>query len=96
MFNPGQILSISTSRAAFVGKSHHIITGRFRDAFITEANEFTACCLDDAELPMTLEGAINAVRIGAALQESFITGKKIEFDENGLRIWDRGITRARI
>jgi hypothetical protein len=45
---------------------------------------------------MTLEGAVNAVRIGAALQESWITGKKIEFDENGLRIWDRGITRARI
>ncbi|KAF7596494.1 hypothetical protein BBP40_001366 [Aspergillus hancockii] len=60
--------------------------GRFRDAFITEANEFTASCLDDTELPVKLEGAVAAVRIGAALQESLITGKKIEFDEQGRRI----------
>ncbi|RHZ66745.1 Gfo/Idh/MocA family protein [Aspergillus thermomutatus] len=60
--------------------------GRFRDAFITEANEFTACCLDDTEPPMKLEGAVSAVRIGAALQESLITRKKIEFDEQGQRI----------
>lgn len=60
--------------------------GRFREAFITEANEFTACCLDNTEPPMKLEGAVNAVRIGQALQESLITGKRIEFAENGERI----------
>jgi myo-inositol 2-dehydrogenase/D-chiro-inositol 1-dehydrogenase len=60
--------------------------GRFREAFITEANEFTASCLDDTEPPMRLEGAVNAVRIGCALQESLITGKKIEYDEVGKRI----------
>ena len=60
--------------------------GRFRDAFITEANEFTACCLDDTPAPMKLEGAVNAVRIGVALQEALITGRKIEFDESGRRI----------
>ncbi|KAL1861041.1 hypothetical protein Plec18167_003674 [Paecilomyces lecythidis] len=60
--------------------------GRFRDAFITEANEFTACCLDNTPPPMKLEGAVAAVRIGCALQESLITGKKIEFDERGNRI----------
>ena len=60
--------------------------GRFRDAFITEANEFTACCLDNMEPPMRLEGAVNAVKIGCALQESLITGKKIEFDEIGRRV----------
>jgi myo-inositol 2-dehydrogenase / D-chiro-inositol 1-dehydrogenase len=60
--------------------------GRFREAFIAEANEFTACCLDNTEPPMRLEGAVNAVRIGCALQESLITGKKIEFDEIGRRI----------
>lgn len=59
--------------------------GRFRDAFITEANEFTACCLDDTELSMRLEGAVDAVRIGCALQESLVTGVKIEFDEVGRR-----------
>ncbi|KAI0020507.1 putative oxidoreductase [Xylariomycetidae sp. FL0641] len=59
--------------------------GRFREAFVTEANEFTACCLDDIPPPMALEGAVAAVRIGCALQESLITGKKIEFDEQGNR-----------
>jgi len=34
---------------------------------------------------MKLEGAVNAVRIGCALQEALITGKKIEFDEQGRR-----------
>ncbi|KAJ9384168.1 hypothetical protein DTO063F5_4901 [Paecilomyces variotii] len=60
--------------------------GRFRDAFITEANEFTASCLDNTPPPMKLEGAVAAVRIGCALQESLITGRKIDFDEKGNRI----------
>ena len=60
--------------------------GRFRDAFITEANEFTAMCLDNTEPPFTLEGAVTAVRIGQALQESLIGGKRIEFAEDGSRI----------
>jgi len=60
--------------------------GRFREAFITEANEFTAACLDNLPPPMSLEGAVKAVRIGSALQESLISGKKIEFDESGNRV----------
>ena len=60
--------------------------GRFKEAFITEANEFTACCLDNTEPSMRLEGAVNAVKVGCALQESLITGKKIEFDEVGRRL----------
>ncbi|CAG7943290.1 unnamed protein product [Penicillium salamii] len=60
--------------------------GRFREAFVTEANEFTAACLDNLPPPMSLEGAVKAVRIGAALQESLISGKKIEFDESGKRV----------
>ncbi|KAH8681974.1 putative oxidoreductase [Xylariales sp. PMI_506] len=60
--------------------------GRFREAFITEANEFTASCLDNTPPPLRLEGAVKAVRIGCALQESLISGKKIEFDEAGNRI----------
>jgi myo-inositol 2-dehydrogenase / D-chiro-inositol 1-dehydrogenase len=71
--------------------------GRFRDAFITEANEFTACCLDDKELPFRLEGAVNAVKIGCALQESLLSGKKIEFDEIGRRIaGDEGSLKAKL
>lgn len=59
---------------------------RFKHAFITEANEFTAACLDNTKLPFKLSGAVQAVKIGCALQESLITGKKIYFDEIGRRI----------
>ncbi|RMJ25501.1 Rossmann fold oxidoreductase [Aspergillus sp. HF37] len=59
---------------------------RFEYAFVTESNEFTAAVLDGTELPLKLEGAVQAVRIGAALQEALITGKKIFFDEAGRRI----------
>lgn len=44
--------------------------GRFEQAFVTEANEFTAACLDDLKLPFKLTGAVQAVKIGCALQES--------------------------
>jgi len=60
--------------------------GRFQEAFVTEANEFTAACLDDGKLPMKLTGAVQAVKIGCALQESLVTGDKIWFDETGRRI----------
>ena len=60
--------------------------GRYMEAFITEANEFTQCCLDDSPLPFDADGAVEAVRIGAALQESLITNRRIDFDEQGERI----------
>ncbi|CAD0107160.1 unnamed protein product [Aureobasidium uvarum] len=60
--------------------------GRFAEAFVTEANEFTAACLDNSKLPFKLSGAVQAVKIGCALQESLNSGKKIEFDETGRRI----------
>lgn len=59
---------------------------RFRDAFSREANVFTECCLDDKSLPMKLSGAVQAVKIGCALQESMISGKKISFDSVGNRV----------
>ncbi|GIJ98690.1 hypothetical protein Aspvir_000809 [Aspergillus viridinutans] len=59
---------------------------RFEYAFVTEANEFTAVCLDNKDVPVKLEGAVQAVRIGCALQESLTTGQKIFFDEAGNRI----------
>jgi myo-inositol 2-dehydrogenase/D-chiro-inositol 1-dehydrogenase len=60
--------------------------GRFEQAFVNEANEFTAACLDDLKLPMKLTGAVQAVKIGCALQESLNSGKKIYFDEVGRRV----------
>ncbi|TVY28239.1 scyllo-inositol 2-dehydrogenase (NAD(+)) [Lachnellula hyalina] len=59
--------------------------GRFEQAFVNEANEFTSCILDDLRLPMKLSGAVQAVKIGCALQESLNSGKKIYFDEVGRR-----------
>ncbi|KAL3429880.1 NAD(P)-binding protein [Aspergillus tetrazonus] len=53
---------------------------RFREAFITEANEFTACCLDDIPPPISLQSSVKAVSIGQALQRSLISGEKIYFD----------------
>ena len=60
--------------------------GRFEHAFVTEANEFTAACLDNTKLPFKLSGAVQAVEIGCALQESLNTGRKILFDETGRRV----------
>jgi myo-inositol 2-dehydrogenase / D-chiro-inositol 1-dehydrogenase len=39
--------------------------GRFRDAFIAAANEFTTCCLNGAELPTKLELGGLRLRLGA-------------------------------
>ncbi|KAJ5666234.1 uncharacterized protein N7477_008682 [Penicillium maclennaniae] len=61
---------------------------RFEYAFVTEAHEFTACVLEDRKLPLDLNAAVQvqAVRIGAALQESMVGGKKIVFDGDGNRV----------
>lgn len=64
----------------------HDYYGRFEHAFVTEANEFTAACLDNTRLPFKLSGAVQAVKIGCALQESLNSGLKIYFDETGRRI----------
>ncbi|KAH6990033.1 putative NAD binding Rossmann fold oxidoreductase [Ilyonectria destructans] len=57
--------------------------GRFKNAFKQEAIEFTGCCLDNVQVPVKLASAVAAVKIGAALQESMISGNKIWFDEDG-------------
>lgn len=59
--------------------------GRFEYAFVTEANEFVEACLENKKLP-ELSGAVQAVKIGCALQESLNSGRKIWFDETGTRI----------
>ncbi|KAJ5497940.1 hypothetical protein LT330_002783 [Penicillium expansum] len=53
---------------------------RFREAFLTEANEFTACCLDNTTAPVSLSSSVKAVVIGSALQSSLLTGEKINFN----------------
>lgn len=60
--------------------------GRFEMAFVKEANEFAASCLDDTPLPMPFENAVKAVQIGSWLQEALVTGKQIHFDKNGKRL----------
>ncbi|KAJ5087410.1 hypothetical protein N7456_011026 [Penicillium angulare] len=59
---------------------------RFEHAFVTEANEFTEAVLEDKPLALQLSAAVQAVRIGAALQEAMISGKKISFDLSGNRV----------
>lgn len=56
---------------------------RFREAFATEAHEFTSCCLDNKKPPISLQSSVNAVAIGQALQRSLISGEKI-FDVKGI------------
>ncbi|KAJ5946852.1 hypothetical protein N7454_003691 [Penicillium verhagenii] len=53
---------------------------RFRDAFVTEAYEFTASCLDNTPPPITLQSSVKAVIIGQALQKSLVSGEKILFN----------------
>ncbi|POR38580.1 Scyllo-inositol 2-dehydrogenase (NAD(+)) [Tolypocladium paradoxum] len=59
---------------------------RFKNAFTREAIEFTDCCLDDTCVPVKLETAVAAVKIGAALQESMISGRKIWFNSEGEQV----------
>jgi myo-inositol 2-dehydrogenase/D-chiro-inositol 1-dehydrogenase len=56
---------------------------RFREAFITEASEFMACCLDDVPVPVSLESSVRAIEIAEALQRSLVSRQKIVFDQQG-------------
>lgn len=58
---------------------------RFREAFVTEAREFTACCLDSTPVPVSLQSSVKAVAIGQALQRSLISGEKLFFDEESIK-----------
>jgi myo-inositol 2-dehydrogenase/D-chiro-inositol 1-dehydrogenase len=54
---------------------------RFRDAFVTEANEFISCCLDNTALPVSLNSSVRALATGQALHQSLVSGDKMMFDE---------------
>lgn len=70
---------------------------RFEHAFVEEAREFTAAVLDNKQVPIDLEGSVEAVRIGVALQESLRSGKKIWFDREGNRVDEsKVVDRARL
>lgn len=56
---------------------------RFRDAFLTEATEFTACCLDGTQVPISLECSVRAIQVADALQRSLVSGRKVFFGSNG-------------
>ena len=60
--------------------------GRFEKAFLNEGAEFVSACLDNTKLPVKLTAAVQAVKIGAALQESLVSGRKLFFDETGQRV----------
>ncbi|THX24295.1 NAD(P)-binding protein [Aureobasidium pullulans] len=62
--------------------------GRFEQAFVGEANEFAAACLDNTALPLKLRNAVKAVEIGALLQEALVKGIQIRLNEAGQRISD--------
>ncbi|KAL4950631.1 NAD(P)-binding protein [Aspergillus filifer] len=59
---------------------------RFREAFGTEAREFTDACLDNGDVQVSLESSVRAVLVGRALQGSLISGEKVVFGEDGCRI----------
>lgn len=59
---------------------------RFEDAFATEATEFVDCVLEDKPVPVKLEIGIKGLTIGRALQDSLLTGDRIQFNEKGQRI----------
>ena len=58
---------------------------RFREAFITEANEFTVSCLENSPAPISLQSSVRALIVGQALQRSLVSGEKIFFDEKGFK-----------
>ena len=65
--------------------------GRFGEAFVTEANEFTEACLTGGKLPFNFQGAVDALIVGEALQDSCKTGEVVRFDELGRRIRDEKV-----
>ncbi|KAH0378982.1 NAD(P)-binding protein [Aureobasidium sp. EXF-12298] len=67
--------------------------GRFEQAFVGEANEFTAACLDNTALPLKLRNAVKAVEIGALLQEALVKGIQIRLNEAGQRISDASASK---
>ncbi|KAE8334536.1 hypothetical protein BDV24DRAFT_156783 [Aspergillus arachidicola] len=58
---------------------------RYREASVTELERFRAVVLEGKELLLLLTIAYFGLQIALALQESLRTGRKIGFDDNGVR-----------
>lgn len=56
---------------------------RFKDAFVTEINEFTSAVLDNKPLPVNAIDALEASKIATALTHSFKTNTPVFFDDEG-------------
>ncbi|KAF2263211.1 NAD(P)-binding protein [Lojkania enalia] len=69
---------------------------RFEHAFVEEARQFTDAVLENKNVPIDMEGSVEAVRIGVALQDSLQLGKKIWFDREGKRVEEESILKARL
>jgi hypothetical protein len=69
------ILSNMVRLAGFGGRSHRL-TG-ISSSLLSEA------CLDDVSLPLRLSSAVQAMKIGSALQEGLRSRKKLFVDEIG-------------
>lgn len=59
---------------------------RYKDAFVTEVNDFTDALLSREDIPLKLSSAVTSLKIALALQESLVTGHRIQFDRQGYRI----------
>lgn len=58
---------------------------RFEDAFALEANEFVESVLRNKPVPLPLETGMMVMKIGRALQDSLLSGERIQFSERGER-----------
>lgn len=65
---------------------------RFEQAFVTEAREFVAGCLDGADMCVTLNDAVEAARIATGLTYAVRSGEIVDFDQKtGKPIPPRGL-----
>ncbi|ORY26985.1 hypothetical protein BCR39DRAFT_497705 [Naematelia encephala] len=56
---------------------------RYKDAFVRELQDFTACVLDNKPLPVSLRDALEASKIATAFTLSYHKGVPVFFDDQG-------------
>ncbi|KAK6384351.1 hypothetical protein LTS17_001914 [Exophiala oligosperma] len=59
---------------------------RYKPSFVSELIAYTDAVLDNKPMPISLEACVTSLKVAQTLQESFRTGKRIEFDQSGKRI----------
>lgn len=58
---------------------------RYKSSFVSELAVYTDAVLENKQMPISLQACVTSLKIAQALQESFRTGKMIEFDKEGRR-----------